>query len=161
MWASWPSSPPSPCSLKRWRRRPEAGQWWIWYVILAVGVLSSLGDQTPFAHLMYLIPGVRSERLLNRNLLLVDMTLAVLLAWWVHLTLQDRTDRDGTTAESGSVRDRWRAGGSVRGRGHLHPLRLQRRGGRCSSGWRDRSSVDCSRSSTPWAPAPASGWPVW
>ena len=96
--------------LKRWRRRPEAGQWWVWYLILAVGVFSSLGDQTPFAHLMYLIPGVRSERLLNRNLLLVDMTLAVLLAWWVHLTLQDRTDRDGTTAESGSVRDRWRTG---------------------------------------------------
>jgi hypothetical protein len=96
--------------LKRWRRRPEAGQWWVWYLILAVGVFSSLGDQTPFAHLMYLIPGVRSERLLNRNLLLVDMTLAVLLAWWVHLALQDRTDRDGTTAESGSVRDRWRTG---------------------------------------------------
>ncbi len=96
--------------VKRWRRRPEAGQWWIWYVILAVGVLSSLGDQTPFAHLMYLIPGVRSERLLNRNLLLVDVTLAVLLAWWVHLALQDRTDRDGTTAEPASVRDRWRAG---------------------------------------------------
>ncbi len=52
-------------------------------------------------------------------------------------------------------------GGSVRGRGHLHPLGLQRHGGRRSSGWRDRSSVDCSRSSTPWAPAPASGWPVW
>ncbi len=81
------------CSLllRRWRTRPEARQWWIWYVILAVGVLSSLGSQTPFARLMYLIPGLRSERLLNRNLLLVDMALAVLLAWWVHLALEERT----------------------------------------------------------------------
>ena len=86
--------------LRRWRTRPEARQWWIWYVILAVGVLSSLGNQTPFARLMYLIPGVRSERLLNRNLLLVDVALAVLLAWWVHLTLEDRS------APSGGARSR-------------------------------------------------------
>ncbi len=100
------------CSLflKRWRRRPEARQWWIWYAVLAVGVLSSLGNQTPFARLMYLIPGVRSERLLNRNLLLVDMALAVLLAWWVHLTLEQRARPDGGDPEPTSVRGRWQAG---------------------------------------------------
>jgi hypothetical protein len=72
------------CSLflRRYRRRPEARHWWVWYVILVVGLLSSLGAETPFARLMYMIPGISSERLLNRNLLLVDVALAVLLAWW-------------------------------------------------------------------------------
>ena len=77
------------CSLplRRYRSRPEARHWWIWYVVLAVGLLSALGNQTPFGRLMYLVPGVKSERLLNRNLLLVDMALAVLAAWWVHVLL--------------------------------------------------------------------------
>ncbi len=96
--------------LKRWRTRPEARQWWVWYLILVIGLLSSLGNQTPFAHLMYLIPGVSSERLLNRNLLLVDTALAVLLAWWSHLLLADRSDPARAPAEPTSVRDRWRAG---------------------------------------------------
>ena len=100
------------CTLfvKRWRTRPEARQWWIWYGILVIGVLSSLGGQTPFARLMYVIPGVRSERLLNRNLLLVDVALAVLLAWWVHLILGDRETAGGAVADANPVRARWRAG---------------------------------------------------
>ena len=99
--------------LKRWRSRPEARQWWVWYVILVVGLLSSLGNQTPFAHLMYLIPGVSSERLLNRNLLLVDTALAVLLAWWTHVLLAGRAERPESATdapEPTSVRDRWRSG---------------------------------------------------
>ena len=80
------------CSLflRRWRRRPEARQWQIWYVVLALGVLSALGAQTPFGHVLYLIPGVDHERLLNRNLLLVDFSLAALLGWWLHLLLLDQ-----------------------------------------------------------------------
>ena len=96
--------------LKRWRSRPESRQWWVWYVILLVGLLSSLGNQTPFAHLMYLIPGVSSERLLNRNLLLVDTALAVLVAWWVHLMLADRVQPADPMPEPTSVRERWRSG---------------------------------------------------
>jgi hypothetical protein len=96
--------------LKRWRTRPEARQWWVWYAILVIGVLSSLGNQTPFARLMYLLPGVSSERLLNRNLLLVDVALAVLLAWWVHITLDERAGAGEETGEPASIRARWRAG---------------------------------------------------
>ncbi len=96
--------------LKRWRSRPEVGQWRVWYVILVVGLLSSLGNQTPFARLMYLIPGVRSERLLNRNLLLVDTALAVLLAWWAHVLLAERAEPTAPTPEPRSVRERWQAG---------------------------------------------------
>ncbi|MBF6556651.1 MAG: hypothetical protein IVW52_10855 [Acidimicrobiales bacterium] len=89
------------CSLvvRRWRRRPEARHWWVWYVVLALGALSALGAQTPFGHVLFLFPVIRSERLLNRNLLLVDFSLVVLFAWWVHLLLQDRAD--GATTDSG------------------------------------------------------------
>jgi hypothetical protein len=97
------------CSLflRRWRSRPEARNWWVWYVIGVVGLLSALGGQTPFAHLMYLVPGINAERLLNRNLLLVDCAMAVLLGWWLHLLFEDRK-----VAASGytPVRRRWRPG---------------------------------------------------
>ncbi len=80
------------CSLlvRRWRRRPEARSWWVWYVVLVVGLLSALGGETPFGHVLFLLPVINTERLLNRNLLLVDFSLAVLLAWWVHLLLAGR-----------------------------------------------------------------------
>ncbi len=46
------------CSLflRRYRARPEARQWWIWYLIAGVGLLSAFGSQTPFGHVLYLIP---------------------------------------------------------------------------------------------------------
>jgi hypothetical protein len=99
------------CSLflRRWRSHPESRHWWIWYVIVVVGLLSSLGGQTPFGHLLFIIPGVKSERLLSRNLLLVDFSLAVLLAWWVHLLL-DR-GRDNRPRVRRPLRGRWRQGG--------------------------------------------------
>ncbi len=91
------------CSLflRRWRRRPEARHWRVWYVVLALGLLSALGAQTPFGHVLYLIPGVNHERLLNRNLLLVDFSLAALLGWWLHLLLLD-PGGGGVTAGAGA-----------------------------------------------------------
>ena len=102
------------CTLlaARWRRRPDARSWWIWYVVLAIGVLAALGGQTPFAYLLYVIPGVNGQRLLNRNLLLVDFSLAVLLAWWVH-GLLDR----GTPAGADGAALPASAGGATRSRG--------------------------------------------
>ncbi len=95
------------CSLflSRYRTRPEARQWRVWYVVLAIGLLSALGGETPFGRVLYVIPGISSERLLSRNLLLVDFSLAVLLAWWVHLLLTARDDRPPRTTTS--VRRRW------------------------------------------------------
>jgi hypothetical protein len=65
------------------RRAPEAGQWWIWYVILIVGLFLTWGGFTPLAHLFYDIPVFNRQRLLNRNLLEVDLALAVIFATWV------------------------------------------------------------------------------
>ncbi len=107
------------CSLflQRWRSRPESRHWWVWYVVLVVGVLSALGNQTPFSHLMYAVPGIENERLLNRNILLVDFSLAVLLGWWLHVLVTDRADRAPVTT---TLRSRWRQS-PVRGGHHLHP----------------------------------------
>ncbi len=98
------------CSLglRRWRSRPESRNWWIWYAVLGLGVLAAIGGATPFARLLFLVPIVNSERLLNRNLLLVDTALAVLFAWWVHLLLT-RPDRRDPSA-SPRLADRWRHG---------------------------------------------------
>ncbi len=72
--------------------------------MLGVGVLAAIGGATPFARLLFLLPIVNSERLLNRNLLLVDTALAVLFAWWVHLLLT-RPDR-GDPSASPRLRER-------------------------------------------------------
>lgn len=94
--------------IRRWRRRPEARHWLVWYVVLGVGLLSALGTQTPFGHVLYLLPLIKNERLLNRNLLLVDFALASLLAWWIHLLLADR--EAGGAAEPLPLRRQWRPG---------------------------------------------------
>jgi hypothetical protein len=68
---------------RRHRRSSEAGQWWIWYVILVVGLFLTWGGFTPVAHLFYDIPLFNRQRLLSRNLLEVDLALAVIFAFWV------------------------------------------------------------------------------
>jgi hypothetical protein len=68
---------------RRHRRSPEARQWWIWYAIVVVGLFLTWGGFTPVAHLVYDIPLFDRQRLLNRNLLEVDLALAVLFAAWI------------------------------------------------------------------------------
>jgi hypothetical protein len=95
--------------LRRFRTRPEAKSWRVWYWVLAIGVVSALGAQTPVGRLLYLVPFVKDERLLNRNILLVDFSLAVLFAWWVHLLLTERAARGAGPGVP--LRSRWRPGG--------------------------------------------------
>lgn len=99
------------CTLlvRRWRKRTEARSWWVWYVVLAIGIVSALGAQTPFGHLLFLIPFVKDERLLNRNILLVDFSLAMLFAWWAHLLLSERAEQG--RGPQVPLRERWRPGG--------------------------------------------------
>jgi hypothetical protein len=68
---------------RRHRRAPEASQWWIWYVILVVGLFLAWGGFTPVAHLVYDIPLFNRQRLLNRNLLEVDLAASVIFAIWI------------------------------------------------------------------------------
>ncbi|HEX4244443.1 MAG TPA: hypothetical protein VHY77_02660, partial [Acidimicrobiales bacterium] len=102
---------------RRWRRRPEASRWWIWYVVLVLSLIAAWGGDTPFGHVLFLIPGIKSQRLLNRSLLGVDFALAALLAWWVHMVLADRararpegaaSDGEPTGSAPSAVRSRRR-----------------------------------------------------
>jgi hypothetical protein len=68
---------------RRHRRSPEAAQWWIWYAIVVTGLFLAWGSFTPVAHAAYDIPLFNRQRLLNRNLLEVDLAMAVLFAIWV------------------------------------------------------------------------------
>ena len=97
-------------ATRRWRRQPEAGAWWIWYVVAAFGVLASLGNQLPFGRLLFLIPLIDKERLLNRNLLLVDTALAVLGAWFVHVLLTQEGRRPRPVPRVARLRERWAPG---------------------------------------------------
>ena len=102
---------------RRFRQRPEARAWRVWYAVGALGLLSALGGETPFARLLYLVPLVRDERLLNRNLLLVDFALAVLLAWWLHTVFDRPASSAGGADCSATEPRRWaRAVGWAPGR---------------------------------------------
>ncbi len=96
------------CTLlaARWRRGPEGRSLRFWFAVLGGGMLAALGTQTPFGFVLYVIPGVNAQRLLNRNLLLVDLALAVLLAWFVHALLERR----GAREEAGGPRRWWAPG---------------------------------------------------
>ncbi len=74
-----------------WRRRrheaaPAPGghrRLGVWYVLIGLGVLLSLGGTTPLGHLFVHLPLFGGERLQNRNALLVDLGLVVLLAFLI------------------------------------------------------------------------------
>jgi hypothetical protein len=68
---------------RRHRRSPEARRWWIWYGIAALGVVLSWGDFTPLGHVFFHLPLFNRQRLLSRNLLEVDLAVAVLFAAWL------------------------------------------------------------------------------
>lgn len=55
----------------------------VWYVLAAVGLLLTLGTNTPLAHVLVHLPLFGGERLQNRNAALFDLSLVVLLAFFV------------------------------------------------------------------------------
>jgi len=68
---------------RRHRRSPEASRWWIWYVIAGLGLVLAWGSFTPLGHVFFHLPLFNRQRLLSRNLLEVDLALAVLFATWI------------------------------------------------------------------------------
>jgi len=64
----------------RWRqRRPE---WFVWHVMALAGVALALGGNTPLGAVLYHLPLFGDQRLQSRNILVLDLALAVLLACW-------------------------------------------------------------------------------
>lgn len=69
-----------PFALRRGRRLPE---WMLWEIVAGIGAVLALGGHTPAWHLLIHIPLYGGERLQERNLMVVDLALAFLLAFWV------------------------------------------------------------------------------
>ncbi|MGH9073258.1 MAG: hypothetical protein ACRDZQ_03935, partial [Acidimicrobiales bacterium] len=70
-------------------RRPVDRGSWIWYLVIAVGLVLAMGSFTPLGHWLYQIPFYGQQRTQSRNLMDVDVGLAALLALWVD-RLMDR-----------------------------------------------------------------------
>ncbi len=69
-----------------WRRRlPE---WVIWHVIAVVGVVLALGGNTFLGPVLEHLPLFGDQRLQSRNIMIADLALAVLLAYWVDVWLR-------------------------------------------------------------------------
>jgi hypothetical protein len=66
-----------------WRSRRASQGLGVWYLLIAVGLVLSFGGYTPLGHLLVHIPIYGQQRLQNRNLVTVDVGLAVLFAYWV------------------------------------------------------------------------------
>jgi hypothetical protein len=68
--------------LARVRLRTRPPEWLIWHVTAVIGVLFTLGTNTPAGALLYRLPLYGGQRLQSRNILVLDLALAVLLAHW-------------------------------------------------------------------------------
>jgi hypothetical protein len=68
--------------LGRLRLRPRLPEWLVWHVMALVGIVLALGGNTPLGHLLYHVPLFGDQRLQSRNILVLDLALAVLLGYW-------------------------------------------------------------------------------
>ena len=68
--------------LGRLRWRPQPPEWLVWHVMALAGVTLALGGNTPLGDLLYHLPLFGDQRLQSRNILVLDLALAVLFAHW-------------------------------------------------------------------------------
>ncbi len=74
----------------------------VWYATAAVGVLLTLGSNTPFGRVLVDVPLFGGQRLQNRNAAILDIALVVLLAFFLDDVLGSRK-RPATTRRAGAV----------------------------------------------------------
>src|SRR5215467_5944499 len=79
--------------LARLRLRPRLPEWAIWHVMALVGFVLALGGNTPVGSFFVRLPLLGGLRLQSRNLLVADLALAVLLAYWADQPLSGRSRR--------------------------------------------------------------------
>ncbi len=110
------------------RRAKNVGAW---VAMFLVGVLLATGGNTPLGHLLVHVPLYGGERLQNRNALISDMALAVLLAMFVDTfprVVQGReravraAEEPGGVPSGGVPSAPWRAEGSREPGGRPLPL---------------------------------------
>jgi len=79
--------------LSRFRLRPRPPEWLVWHFMALVGVVLALGGNTPFGSLLAHLPLFGDQRLQSRNILVADLALAVLLAYWADQPLSEKSRR--------------------------------------------------------------------
>ena len=79
--------------LGRIRLRPRLPEWAVWHVVALAGVVLALGGNTPFGSLLVHLPLFGGQRLQSRNILVADLALAVLLAYWADHPFVERSQR--------------------------------------------------------------------
>ncbi|HVC15154.1 MAG TPA: hypothetical protein VND62_09890 [Acidimicrobiales bacterium] len=86
------------------RRRRTLPEWLIWEVAAAAGVLLALGNHTPLWRFLIHVPLIGGQRLQSRGILVADLALAVLLAYWLDGWLRSprRSSRSLAGGSSGS-----------------------------------------------------------
>jgi hypothetical protein len=79
--------------LGRVRLRPRPPEWLVWHVLALAGIVFALGGNTPVGSLLVHLPLFSSQRLQSRNILIADLALAVLLAYWADQPFRARSRR--------------------------------------------------------------------
>jgi hypothetical protein len=70
--------------LGRLRLRERLPEWVVWHGVTAAGIVLALGGHTPIGHLAAHAPFFGDQRLQSRNILIADLALSVLLAYWIN-----------------------------------------------------------------------------
>ena len=81
--------------LGRLRLRPRLPEWAVWHLLTLVGLILALGGNTPAGSLLVHLPLFGGQRLQSRNILVADLALAVLLAYWADRPVGERGERTG------------------------------------------------------------------
>jgi hypothetical protein len=84
------SDGPRPSLVSRLSLFPE---WLVWYVMAVLGVALALGGNTPLGSVLARLPFYGTQRLQSRNILMMDLALAVLLAYWADQPFPSRAAR--------------------------------------------------------------------
>src|SRR5215831_2101321 len=79
--------------LARLRLRPRLPEWAIWHVMVFAGFVLALGGNTPAGSLLVRLPLFGGLRLQSRNILVADLALAVLFAYWADQPFSDKGRR--------------------------------------------------------------------
>jgi hypothetical protein len=89
--------------LGRLRFRPRLPDWPVWHVTALVGVALALGSNIPLGHLLYHVPLFGDQRLQSRNILVLDLALAVLLGYWADQSFGVERDEEAGRVRAGRL----------------------------------------------------------
>lgn len=84
-------------------RSSDARTWSAWLIVVAAGLVLSFGTYSPAGGPLSHIPFYGGLRLQSRNLTIVDLGLAMLLAFWVNARIQEKAVAGGGTAGGGTA----------------------------------------------------------